>query len=111
MLVDVQEQRAVPGQHAACFFDAGCEEANVVVEGVEVGAAALPFCPVPVATESRPVTVLVAHGLDTGDRLLASRIEGGVDVDQDHRVIGHAAQVFQVVGKDYRVGLHRTSGR
>ena len=79
---------------------------HVIVEGIEVRTAALPFCPIPATAKSRAVAALVAHGFEASDRLLASCVEGWVDVDQVDRGIGNFTKKIEVVGEIYRVIFH-----
>ena len=99
-VVDVEEEGAAWGEDPVGLFEAGSEEARVVLVMVVVTTLADDLCPVALALEAGPVTLWIALDTNAGPALCLPRVEGRVDIDELDGLGIHRPEDGQVVRED-----------
>ena len=99
-VVDVKVERAFAGEQTLGMLQAWGEESEIVLEGVAIGALREQARGVATSREAGPVARLIGDGSRQLACLLATRVEGRVDVDQLERFVGEARQHFKTVAED-----------
>ena len=99
-VVDVEEERAGWGEDPAGLFEAGPEEARVVLVMVGVTTLADDRCPVACPLEAGPVALVVALNSYAGPALCLPRVEGRIDVDELDGLGVHRPEDGEVVRED-----------
>ena len=74
--------RAVLGEHAIGFLQAGAQKAEVVVEHIRIGQGTNRDGLVSPSLKPGAIAIDRGHGLFLRQRLLLSRVEGRVDIDE-----------------------------
>ena len=96
-IVDMEEERTVVGQDSPGFLQARLQEAEKVIELVDMLARGYFDRTVALAAKADAVALRVSHGLDLPPYPIRARIEGRVDVDERRAGLGQSPQRIQIV--------------